>query len=355
ISNPEQNLYLKISDGTMEGSVNFSINPITTGSWSEVGIKISEFSQLGLDLSHVSSVSIGLNKIDTAGGGVIHVDDLCLYHTCLEGHRSLADFNSDCQIDLHDLALFTVNWLTGEYDVTGSTSISFTPVGHYDLNESSGQIAQDSSGNNFDATIVTTDPQVRSSTGGINQSGCIRLFKETTLEIPSDVFSGIIDQLTLSFWLKEDVGNTQKYDSMEFLIRDSLGTAKLKYTPMEASDTWFHCAFVFNGQADSLSFYKDGILVSQQNDVYLALDGTDAGVTSLRLDRYDYFIDSIVLLDELQVYLSVLSHEDIVALSRGAGNHVVQPLIRPQSDFDIHFDQMIDLKDLSDFASEYLQ
>jgi len=210
-SNPTESMYLALTDSAGNSGLVFNEDPnaTTTVAWTEWSVALQDFADQGVNLAGVAQIALGFGDRDSpqpGGDGVAYFDDIRLYrpHCVLDKIEALeADFNSDCRVDYLDLEVMINDWLTGDSTRTGQLLLQ------YALNEGSGTVAGDSSGNGRDGVITGATW----ATPGSNSTGACLLFDGAAGEVNepgAGAYMNGLDALTVAVWVKSDVIDTDK-------------------------------------------------------------------------------------------------------------------------------------------------
>jgi len=278
-----------------------------------------------------------------------------------------------------------------------------TPIAHWALEEGSGVVAADSSGNGLDGTLIggldatgwTTDPApttevnlaslrfdgvndyVSLPSGGpldvgtneVTVSLWVKL-EQLPNALGSKFFAGIYDSAQDSYVLYEDDFN----DELRFKITDADGTAERPGIPAAdlEVDRWYHIAGVYDGTAGKASIYLDGELKDEHTNAALTGLVKPGQVATLGRDGANsqyYFqgqIDNVQVFDralrpEQLQFLDTIQKEpdfdldgdvdgfDFLAWQRGYGINNNAGL----SDGDADHDNDVDNDDLGYWEQEY--
>ena len=222
-------------------------------------------------------------------------------------------------------------------------------VGWWKLDEGTGNLAHDSSGNGRDGTLNGDPEWVAGYLGG-------------ALDFDGDdhVDTGYTDDLanwTIAAWVKSPAapsgdspsGPLHKENNYQFNWNHSdatfQGAAALnvggtwyaaKYEPVEA-DTWYHIAATYDGE--NLIAYRDGVMITDNS----APSGTPNGDSNtLKLGRHAsaaQFFTGIV--DDARVYDEALTEADIKKIMFGAG--IAKAISPTPADGAIHADTWVTL------------
>ncbi len=134
ISNAAETMYVSVQDSLGHSTTvyNPDSQAVQLTEWTEWSIPFSDLG--GIDLSDVDKLSLGFGAKDIAqseGAGLIFFDDIRLYRPrCLaDNPKSSVDFNSDCIVDILDIAVLADQWLhTGpglQADLDSSRMVDF--------------------------------------------------------------------------------------------------------------------------------------------------------------------------------------------------------------------------------------
>jgi hypothetical protein len=231
------------------------------------------------------------------------------------------------------------------------------PLAHWALDEGSGAVATDGSGNglngslggNLDTTgwVTTAAPTISVNPYALQFDGV-----DDHVSLPS---GGVLDiagnAVTLSLWINLDklpnaIGGTGFagiYDSVQdsyvfyeddlsdelrFKVTDADGTAERPGIPAADLQTgrWYHVVGVYDGEAGQASIYLDGELKDVHSNMFLTGAVKPGQVAALGRDgtaSQSYFQGR---LDEVQVFDRALTPEEILLLAeRSVGVTVVAP------------------------------
>ena len=210
-ANPDEPMYVALTDGAGNRGVVFNENPnaTTTVQWTEWSMALQEFADKGVNLTNVAEIALGLGDPDNpqpGGDGIAFFDDIRLYRSrcVLDKIEAMeADLNSDCRVDYLDLEIMVNDWLVGDSTRTGQLMLQ------YELNEGSGTVAGDSSGNGRDGVISGATW----ATPGFNNTGACLLFDGAAGEVNepgAGAYLNGLDALTVAVWVKSDLIDTDK-------------------------------------------------------------------------------------------------------------------------------------------------
>jgi hypothetical protein len=188
------------------------------------------------------------------------------------------------------------------------------PLAYWELDETSGTNAADSSGNGFDGTY--TAPYTLGQASAYANLNTAVDFGESGLVTLADNL-GNHSQVTVEAWIKMDARQGFIYDSGDFALgvngageivhhMDANGPPDSTTFPPLVVDTWYYLAATYDADvADATFFYLDGVLQTTEDAHENGLDAI-LGVGTLG-DEFDG------LIDEVAIYDSVLSPAQIAA------------------------------------------
>jgi uncharacterized repeat protein (TIGR01451 family) len=114
-------MYVTLTDGASNSAkiiYNGDMNDIRDTSWHQWNIVLQEFvDNNNVNLADVSKITIGFgdgtNPSPAIGTGAVYFEDIRLYlERCIPGYYPAGDFDSDCDVDFYDFAIFALAWLT---------------------------------------------------------------------------------------------------------------------------------------------------------------------------------------------------------------------------------------------------
>lgn len=220
---------------------------------------------------------------------------------------------------------------------------------HWSLDDGSGTVATDSSGNSLDASLggnldttgwVTSaaptaaanpyalrfdgvDDHVSLPTGGVLDIGtnAVTLSLWINLDkLPNAIggsnFAGIYDSSQDSYVLYED----DLSNELRFKVTDADGTAERPGIAAADLETnrWYHVAGVYDGEAGQASIYLDGELKDVHSNIFLkglVQPGQIAALGRDGTNSQHYFQGGI---DEVQIFDRALTEEEILLLAERA-------------------------------------
>ncbi len=362
--NSTEQVYVVVGDGTTSHKI-WLDDAVTdyNDNWQTLSLQLAELEDNGVDLSNVTTLIIGLGDGVLAGGiGTVFINDIFLYPMrCLSEYADVADVMGDCKVDIEDLAIITNDWLFANFSVASVAPVN-SPSVHYDFNETSGYTANDSSGNNYDAAIEPDTVSGFRDSAGLS-GYCISL-TDPNLEvnIPAAVFSGISNKLTVSIWLYGEANSVpEPIETVEVLagaayIEDPNNDwDRMQWDIISADQyesNWNHYALVKDADANLMEIYVNGILVARKTDANQVMSGSIAGATILTMSPGQGA--TTVKVDELKIFNAALTQEEIVYLAKGSGGFATQDIAPVLTDADIITDGAVNLKDLAQLASAWL-
>jgi len=359
-NNGQEQLYVELSDSDSNAIVVCPDSQAILQSHKVWNIDLAEFSANGIDLNDVNSMALGCGDKQNpqAGGtGTIYFNSIMLYASgCVEGHKPAADFSGDCTIDAVDLDEMVARWLLGDYQVNAAAPDG-NLVAYYTFDEQTGTDANDSSGNNYHATVDVNDGW--DASGHLN--GCLNFDGSFGVTAPNDVFDAIDQQFTVSVWLTVDVN-----DIVEGWIPVMFGAGPAApdpnqwdviYTeanaPMPYTGQFLHVAVTKENNV--MNVYYEGLLIGQTNEAFAVFDTANAGVTRIGVSAAGATDSHIGKMDEYRFYDYALSHEEIAYLALGSEGSLTQPMQPVLSPIDPVADGIINLKDFAELAQLWLE
>jgi rhamnogalacturonyl hydrolase YesR len=276
------------------------------------------------------------------------------------------DFNHDGSVDMIDFSMFAQHW--GLSNRIGPIQEPRQPVGHWQLDETNGTIAHDSSPNANHGRVSGADWDAQ---GKFNAAA--RFDSEyDRIEIPITAMS--VSRGTISLWCRLNPGPqptrhlylfghaTAPYYSnrIQLYMNDGdrsldlgLGNSHTTSTAIKTlqTQTWYHIALTRDGS--NYLVFVDGI--PQASGTYSGLrwlnSAADIGNNG-RLDDSQRNEAFNGLLDDVRLYNYVLSGPEIAYLATSDGSYI--PFPQDAIKFDLCRDDKIDLKDLKVFLENWL-
>ncbi|MCK4291633.1 MAG: LamG domain-containing protein [Planctomycetes bacterium] len=349
-SNAIESLWVELADkkggkamveyGTYEGEDPADIND---ASWHEWKIPLAEFA--GVDLADVNSMAIGVGvegSTEPGGSGILYFDDIRLYRPeCILSKRT-AEFAKldyaptgnpagDCRIDGGELEVLAGDWLVSDDIIATADPGAAGLVARYPLDEGSGTVAGDVSGQGHIGTITGSVEWV----DGMSGYG-------KALEFPGDGGdyvdlgtwnpSETTGRLTAAIWIKwagltgnwqgvlakrDDWSSTDTMWQVELNIdTGAIGFSRYDNYPWFGENIppigeWQHVAVTFDGTTSAM--YIDGKSVGTSTDFSFG-PKTDAHVVfgAVEGDGDNPFNGTI---DEVYIYSRALSAAEVAYLA----------------------------------------
>lgn len=357
--NTGQSLYITVedADGGRVSATYDDENALVQESWEVWDIALQDFADGEVDLTRVKKLIVGVSG--NGGLGTLFIDDIRLYPPRCLPEYTIASFNDDCMTDLDDLDTLLGYWLARDYDVAAVEPDSNRLQAHYKFNETSGTVARDSSGGDYDATV---DPNGAGAWDPAGVDGYCLAFNGTFgVTVPEEVFGGIDDEITVSVWVyvgaevnpnavgRADFGAgpvepNQPWDRV----------AWVQERPVEHLGQWNHYAFVKDAGEGMMRIYHNGVLVAQDTDAFLPMDGAAAGPSRIG-SRPDGSGNYEGKLDDFRIYDYALSHAEVLYLALGSDSQLHQPLVPVLAPVDPYADGTISLRDIAVLAEWWLR
>ncbi len=271
----------------------------------------------------------------------------------------IGDLNSDCQVDIGDLALMTSQWME-----TSSCGSEAGLVLHWKLDETSGTIAADSSGSGKTGTVYGANwNPAGGKLGGALQFDQVGNYVYAYVEgNPSTIFRGVTgtSPRSCSAWIKTDQpsGGIMIWGSEENtklwliwvdekgLLRVDVGGGYIIGTTLLTDDLWHHVAVTSNGSTtNNIALYVDGKLETIGGVVSQSIN-TYSGLPMTLGKYYSTFKVFNGLIDDARVYNRVLSLLDVWNLvATGTTNN---------SCADLNTDRIVNLSDIARLAQNWM-
>ena len=327
--------------------------------WQELTFSIRQFA--GVNLTEIARLTFG---VGTPGGsspggfGEVGFDDIRLC-SAPEAH---VDMDTDGLVALSDLAMLTEYWLYGPYQIEAIAPDESRLLAHYPFDTPSGRTVYDVSGNQHHAAIRggPNADSIRSQTGGTHDSGYLAMDGILYIAIPSAVFGAVDNEITISFWLKQDPDSwCESIRPLEFSTGLSVSTDKdiLLWNPDVAPDCpsgWNHYALVKSTNAGLMRIYRNGIIIAHMTGTYESISDMDADSVYIgsNLQGVDRFAGAI---DDFRLYGYAMSHNEVAGFYTDPGQELAQPIVPALVPAEPVPDGRIDLLDFSVLASFWLQ
>jgi len=236
------------------------------------------------------------------------------------GPNSTGDLNDDRHVGFEDLKIFVENWLASPL------------VAHWKLNETTGNIVNDSVSTN-DGTAFGTVWQPQE-----NINGAISFDGSSYILVPdSDSISVGAGSFTISFWINpvsvsglygiltkfkdgadKEFGISTSGSSIILDIEkdDNNGRAQ-SVSGVLSAGTWQHIAVTFNMATKEVGFYHQGTKAATASNTITSLP--DELSNDLYIGRWGGIYNAVYfrgMLDDLRIYNRVLSSSQIESLSQ---------------------------------------
>ncbi|MCK4959159.1 MAG: LamG domain-containing protein, partial [Planctomycetes bacterium] len=327
--------------------------------WQTWDVDLAAF---GVDLTDVTKLIIGINSgsevTPSQDYGYVSFDDIILYPPRCKPEYVATSFNYDCTTDEDDLEVINDAWLEREYNV-----VAVAPVGglqaYYMFDETSGTTAADASGNVNNATVDAAGAGAWDTTGGRGGSGCLAFDGTFGVSIPSAVFAGITDAVSISVWVKDDAAvNPESVGRAEFGAgpRDPNEwwdrVTWIQDSPEDYVGQWNHYCFVKDVSTGFMWMYHNGVMVSRDKRAAqpIGVGGWGSSKIGASTDGDSgYYVGRM---DDFQIYDYALSHAEVVSLS--GLSDVDQPLQPVLSPVDPVADGIINLFDIGRLGESWM-
>ncbi len=284
------------------------------------------------------------------------------------GRTRMADLNADQVLDFGDLDILMQRWL-----LDGTQVQENGPLGWWKFDETSGTLAEDSSGNGYDGTVNTyTKWTSGQASGALDFDGTV------TVSVPPALFAGIDNEISICFWqygdpveqpANQDVifhGNNSQFGrillshlpwSNEMVYWDSgedaNGYDRLSnaVTPSQYEGQWNHWCFTKNAAAGSVAMYLNGQLLAEASGKTRPMSGITAfNIGSHAGGASGHYQGKI---DDFRIYGYELSPSDVENLHDTGSNPSIQAgegLIFG----DLNQDSRVDYADIAAFGQDWL-
>ncbi len=286
--NDAEQLYLVIEDADEVSTVvkHPDPNAVLFDTFQEWTIYLQDINDAGVDLKNIKRMYIGVGDRDnpvSGGTGKLYIDDIRLYRSgCMFSKRS-ADFAKadyaptgdpagDCVIDYQELEIMARDWLIKD-DILEVGASGF--IAYYPLDEGTGNIATDTSGNGNDGTLVGNPQWVAGQIDGALQfdgtDDCVNLGNKPAFN-PSGSFSiSLWANITnwSTNWNHAMIGNRGEDGVGWQLRRHSNDNFCFTTRGISRDDTasetipslneWIHIACVYDNINNTKSIYLNGV------------------------------------------------------------------------------------------------
>ncbi len=219
------------------------------------------------------------------------------------------------------------------------------PVGWWKLDETTGSIAYDSSGNGFNATVnLGSSSAIWQPGEGFDSNGCANFTAQQYVLIPNGVWDLIGDQMSIAFWVNQDPNhppgsnwpgpwgcaktpglNWPDYNWLQLrahlprpdgAIDIGKDEENIYWAPGDANayaGRWNHYVFIKDVNAHTLTLYHNGLKVDQRT-----------GQMEPMPDVNHFFLGGVIYpypdwygkIDDLRIYNCALSQLEIIKMLR---------------------------------------
>jgi hypothetical protein len=219
------------------------------------------------------------------------------------------------------------------------------PVGWWKFNETAGNIAYDSSGNGYNATVnLGGGPSIWQAGAGFDSGGCVKFTAQQTVLIPNGVWSHIANQMSIAFWVNQDPNHPPgdnwpgpwgcaattglSWPAPNWLqlrayiprpdgaIDIGKDEEAIYWAPGDANayaGKWNHYVFIKDVNAHSLTLYHNGLKVAEYfNQMQPMPDVNNFFLGGTVYPTADWYGE----IDDLRIYDYALLQSDILKLSR---------------------------------------
>ncbi len=264
------NLYGDPSMVIMPEEPDFGIVPTHSLTFNTVYGGISDDS---LSISLVNNSSSGMSWTASRGNATWY--DLSSLSGSISGNRTanlVVKLNSNVEsmpVGTHTDVITVKNNSTGQTE-SRTVTLTVSPVRklvHWTFDETSGETAEDVSGNGYTGTLVNTDFSTASIAGKYSTA---MLFDGTDDYVEVSGFNEDMCGMTISVWLYPDDWNGNRRiiqkggDGSEFrLLRErgyfvfEIGSARLELSSLPAIGSWTHVAAVYDGNEMRVYYNKE--------------------------------------------------------------------------------------------------
>jgi len=348
---------LEDADGNSAAVTYGDTNDLAQESRHVWNIALQDFNDDGVDLTKVKKLIIGFLG---SGSGTVYIDDIRLYPPRCLSEYAVASFNDDCVTDFTDLDVILRHWMAGDYDVVAAEPNGNRLAAYYKFDETSGTVANDSSGKDYNATV---DPNGANAWDPSGYDGyCLAFDGNFAVSVPNDVFSNILSEVTVSLWVHVDANaNPNTIGRAEFGAGPTEANepwdrlAWIQEKPEDDMGRWSHYAFVKDANRGVMRIYHNGLLVAQSTDAFQLMDGAGAGRSTIgsQADGESGYYKG--KLDEFRIYDYALSHAEVLHLASGGGSRLYQPLQPVLSPVDPYEDGRIGFRDFAVLGEWWLK
>ena len=359
VNNSAEWMYVAIQDTDGNNAVveYEDMNDLGQDNWHVWNIALQDFNDEGVDLAKVKKFIVGFLGGDS---GTVYIDNIRLYPPRCIAEYAVASFDDDCFTGFSDLDIILRYWLAGGYNVSAVKPNDDRLQAHYKFDETSGTDANDSSGKNYHATV---DPNGVSAWDPCGYDGyCLDFDGTFAVSVPNDVFSGILNEVTVSVWVHVDANvNPNTIGRAEFGAGPADANEAwdrvdwIQENPEDNLGRWSHYAFVKDSDNGRMRIYHNGLLAAQETDAFAVLDGTEAGRSVIGAQADDEGSYYVGKLDDFRIYDYALAHNEILYLAAGVGSELYQPLQPALSPVDPYEDGKINFMDIATLGEWWLR
>ncbi|MFH1369708.1 MAG: LamG-like jellyroll fold domain-containing protein [Planctomycetota bacterium] len=219
------------------------------------------------------------------------------------------------------------------------------PVGWWKLDETTGSIAYDSSGNGFNAAVnLGSGSAIWQPAGGFDSNGCASFTAQQYVLIPNGVWDLIGDQMSIAFWVNQDPAhppgsnwpgpwgcartpglNWPDYNWLQLrahlprpdaaidIGKDEESVYWAPGDPNTYAGRWNHYVFIKDVNAHTLTLYHNGLKVDQRTGQMEPMPDVNHFMLGGVIYPYPDWYGKI---DDFRIYNCALSQFDILKLLR---------------------------------------
>ena len=368
------------------------VGDLQKAEWQAWGIALQELADAGVDTSAVKKLVVGIGGRDapvSGASGTIYIDDIELRVVgCVPEVQPIGDFTGDCVVDFEDVAVMASEWFRNDLPVEPEEPDDANGLMvWYKFDETSGLIAEDSSGNGFDGTVYykVGIPNPRWEPNGKIERDLAFVVEYGVLIVdPCDpdapnMFSDVNEAVTITFWVygyttydpqavifqaeqhpdatpcKQIISiyvNPISGDKMTF--KTGLGEVEsLEIGPPEKWNEWNHYAFVKDAGTGITQIYLNGCLMAEKTEQFELIGGVEAA--SIGMSRKNYGKLLAGRLDDFRIYDYALSQAEVVGVRNDGSKSC--PFESPANIYDEEppTEKAVNFKDYSLFAENWFE